>query len=542
MNKTRTAWLEGVLTAASIAVIAALCTAFNGGISIGASNHSGLLPVVRRLLDPNYLPGDFNISLRLYHHRVFAWLLAGASSLLGETRGLIALHVLGALLLAGALWYLCRTVGLGRLAYLAVGLFIATGFLWAGRGLEENDFIGNAELQPPLLAHAFVLLSTAMLIQRRYALTAMCAGLAVLFHLQIGVIWTLMIAPFFVLQLRTFGWREVLKLAACYLAAAAPAFGHLLGMLRRGLLQPVVSEYSLAYYIDFRHPHHFALMSAAHGLWVGGHFVVLGLVWWWLRRGERTEARAVGVLFGLSAAFAVLALMHFSDYYLLKNDKFANLQCIRLSPLLTVFGTLAVVLLFNLVLAAASQRQGQRQGQRWLVPALNVGLILAASIWGYRVARQPDAEFRWGVTVYSDLSDKGGNQREWQWIEMCNWIKAHGARDTVYLTSPANEGFTVLTDRSNVVEFKTNPDGALQMNEWFARLKDLTGGKLPTARGLENRRPLNKAYGELSAEQFAMLAQKYRAGFAVVPKQAKLPFEIVYENAGLKLVKLPAAP
>lgn len=531
-------WVEKALNAASIAVIAALCTAFNGGISIGASNHSGLLPVVRRLLDPNYLPNDFNISLRLYHHRVFAGLLAGASSLLGETRGIIVLHVLGALLLAGSLWYLCRTVGLGRWAYLVVGLFLATGFLWTGRGLEENDFVGNAELQPPLFAHAFVLLSTAMLLQRRYRWTAACAGLAVLFHLQIGVIWTLMIAPFFALQLRAFGLKELLRLAACYLLAAAPAFWHLLGMLQRGLLHPAVSEYSLAYYIDFRHPHHFALMSAAHGGWVAGHLAALGLIWWWLRRGGRAEAQAIGVLFGLNGALALLALAHFADYYLLKNDKFANLQCIRLSPLLTVFGTLAVVLLFNLVITKAAQRQGQR----WLAPVFNLGLILAGAIWGYRVAQQPEAEFRWGVTLYSDLNSKVGNQREWQWVEMCNWIKANGARDTVYLTPPANEGFTVLTDRSNVVEFKTNPDGALQMNEWFARLKDMTGGKLPTARGLENRRPLNKACGELNAEQFAALGQKYRAGFAVVPKNAKLPFETVYGNAGLKLVKLPAAP
>ena len=536
LNERKPNKREGVFTAASVALVTVLCTAFNGGISIGASNHSGLLPVVRRLLEPNYLPGDFNVSLRLYHHRVFAWLIAGASSVLGEARGIIVLHILGALLLAWALWYLCRTLGLGRLAYLVVGLFLATGFLWTGRGLEENDFVGNAELQPPLFAHAFVLLSTALLIQQRYRWTAACAGLAVLFHLQIGVIWTLLIAPFFAVKLREFGWREVLKLAVCYLAAAAPALWYLLGMLQGGLLKPAVGEYSLAYYIDFRHPHHFALMSAAHGLWVAGHWAVLGLIWWWLRRQKPAEARALGVLFGLGCVFTLLALLHFTDYYLLKVDKFANLQVIRLSPLLTVFGTLSVVLLLN---RTAEQNAHVKA---WLPSLLNVGLLCAGAIWGYRIAHQPDAEWRLGVSYYSDLSDKAGNLRQYHWIEMCNWIKANGARDTVYLTPPANEGFTVLTDRSNVVEFKTNPDGALQMNEWFARLKDLSGRKLPNARGLDNRRPLNKAYSELSAEQLSALGRKYRAGFAVVAKNAALPFEVVYENEGLKLVKLPAAP
>ena len=56
----------------AILVVAALFVIFNGGIAVGSGNHVGLLPVVRRLLDPGYLPGDFNIELRLYHHRVFA--------------------------------------------------------------------------------------------------------------------------------------------------------------------------------------------------------------------------------------------------------------------------------------------------------------------------------------------------------------------------------------------------------------------------------------------------------------------------------------
>ena len=45
----------------------------SGGIGIGDGNHAGLLPVVRRILNPNYLPGDFNIELRFYHHRAFAF-------------------------------------------------------------------------------------------------------------------------------------------------------------------------------------------------------------------------------------------------------------------------------------------------------------------------------------------------------------------------------------------------------------------------------------------------------------------------------------
>jgi hypothetical protein len=551
-------WLHWTLTALCIVAVAVLCVAFNGGISVGASNHVGLLPVVRRLLDTNYLPGDFNISLRLFHHRVFAYLLAGLSMLLGEARAVIALHVAGAALLSGALWFLCRTLGLSRLAFLVAGLFLATGFLWTGLGLEENDFVGNAEVQPPLFAHAFVLLATAFLISGRYRAAAVCAGLTVLFHLQIGVIATAIIAPFYAARLREFGGRELARLAVCYLLPASPALLHLLAMLQRGLLKPAASAYSLAYYIDFRHPHHFALMSAQHAYWVAAHVLLQAALWCWLWRARREEARRIGVLLAMSSMLVLLALAHFTDYYLIKLDKFANLQAIRLSPLITVFGALCLLWLLNqCALALAANRSGsisvgadlrvcpeaaglRRPGQtrRSAPTLLNLALLLLAAGWGVRVTTREEAEFYFGVRHYNNPAVLTGQRK--RWVELCNWIRANTPRDAVFLTPPANEGFTVLTDRSNIVEFKINPDGALRMDEWFERLKDLTGDKLPTEGGLDNRGPLNKAYGELSAEQLLALGRKYGASYAVLPKAAKFPFEVLYENDRLKLVKLPA--
>ncbi len=531
----------------AIVAVAVTCTTFNGGISLGASNHAGLLPVVRRILDPNYLPNDFNIGLRLYHHRVFAYLLAGLSKLLGEDFAIITLHGIGALLLATALWYLCATLRLLLLSYLALGAALATGFLWTGLGLEENDFIGNPEIQPPIFAHSFALFAAALLMQRRYQLAAFCAGCVVFFHLQIGVIVTLMIAPWFVGRVtnppyKPGGARELLKLAGCYLLPASPALFHLSGMLQRGLLKSAASAVSLADYIDFRHPHHFALMSKTHALWVVAHLIILLALWLWLRKRKDAMTRAVSVMAAMSLTLGGLSLLHFTDYYLLRQDKFANLQSIRVSPMITVFGTLALLIWFeHLVPASAGIARRAANGfspERFrLKPVLHAALIAAAILWGIRGMQHPDARFHFGVTRYRDTSDKRGARK--QWIEMCNWIRANGARDTVYLTPPAYDGFTSLTDRSNVVEFKINPDGALHLSEWYERLSDVTGNKLPRERGLDNREPLNKAYAALDAEQFIALANKYRAAFAVVPKSAKLSFATVYENERFKLLKLP---
>src|SRR5687768_10511656 len=69
-----------------VLLVAAIIILFNGGIQVGSANHTGLMPVVRRILDPTYLPDDFGILLRYYHHRPFAYLVTLFTALLGEDR------------------------------------------------------------------------------------------------------------------------------------------------------------------------------------------------------------------------------------------------------------------------------------------------------------------------------------------------------------------------------------------------------------------------------------------------------------------------
>ncbi|MGH9801887.1 MAG: hypothetical protein ACRD82_16115, partial [Blastocatellia bacterium] len=291
----------------------------NGGIGVGSSNHVGLLPVVRRILDPNYLPGDFNIALRFYHHRAFAYLVAGGSSLLGEDRALIVLGVLAMLAISAALFGLCRQLGLSRCGFLAVAAFVATRFLWAGKGLELNEFLGDPEVMPPHLAHALALLVLTALIKEKYRLAIFLIGLAILLHLQIGVTLALMTSPLYIIKLREFGWKETAVLILLAVIPASPALWHVTHMLQRGLAN---SEISSAYYIDFRHPHHFELISSAAAFWVIGHLLMIAFAWVRERPRSLQKKREaslfnspIGKLLICCAALAVLCLIHFADYY-----------------------------------------------------------------------------------------------------------------------------------------------------------------------------------------------------------------------------------
>jgi hypothetical protein len=501
----------------SILFVAALLIAFNGGIAIGSSNHVGLIPVVRRLLDPNYLPGDFNIELRLYHHRVFAWMLAVASLLFGEERGIIVIHLFCLILLSAALYYLCRTIGLSLSAYLLIGTLLAVNAGWTGFGLEENTFVGNREIQPPPLAHAFVLIGTALIIRKKWRWAAFCAGLTTLVHLQIGFIFTLIIAPFYALKLREFGIKEIIRLAIFFLIPLAPALWHFSHMLGRGVTKPLTLED-----LNFRMPHHFVLASTAAALWSGGHLIAMGLIYFWLRRGRYAEARGIGVLLTMSALLAALALIHFADYYYFHWVTTLKPQFPRLSSLITVYGAISIVTGIE-VWCRERELFGLRR-------AVYLALFLVAGGYGYQHVKEGPERFSIGVDRYAEGRSS--------WHDMSRWIKANGPRESIYLAPPARYGFTYLTDRSSVVEFKINPDGGQALDQWYERLRDLCGGQLPDGGGLDVRRPVDRAYGALTAEQITALAQKYGASFAILPHSSPAVFPVIYENKDYRLVSL----
>ncbi len=512
-NQTLTSRLLDLVSIFAAAIGMIYC---NGGIGVGSSNHVGLLPVVRRILDPNYLPGDFNIALRFYHHRAFAYLVAGGSSLLGEDRALIVLGVLAMLAISAALFGLCRTLGLSRWGFLVVAAFTATRFLWTGKGLELNEFLGDPEVMPPHLAHALVLLVLTALIKEKYRLAIFLTGLAILLHLQIGVTLALMTSPLYFVKLRKFGWKETAVLIALAVIPASPALWHVTHMLQRGLAS---SKISSAYYIDFRHPHHFELISLAAAFWVTGHLVVVVLAYRLFRQREAQTGKAIGKLLVCCLSLATLCMIHFADYYLIRNDKVAQVQFLRVSPLITILGSICLVLI----------------AERWLpnrnqVIAFGVTLVAAAVVWGWYSPRRTEVPYYFGVKRFADEKSN--------WVDAALWVKANGPRDTVYLAPPGRNGFSVLSERSIVAEFKLNPDGSMFLDEWFQRMNDLAGGKLPNERGFDNRRPLDKAFAKLTNEQLLMLSQKYNAGYAVLPKDSKAQFEVIYQNKDYRVVKL----
>jgi hypothetical protein len=502
----------------AILLVAGLLIVCNGGIRVGFSNHTGLLPVVRRLMDANYLPDNFGITLRLYHHRPFALLVAGFAKLFGEDNALISLSFIGSLFLSASLYALCRSLKLPVLAFIAFGFLVAMSIGWTGFGLETNTFVGSRETQPPTFAHAALVFSIACYLQERLRLAAFFAGLVVVFHLQIGFALALILLPFFVVRWKQMGWKEALLLIGLFLLPTIPALIDVPHMLSRGLVK---EPFTLAD-INFRQAWHFELKESQAVYWYLAHLVLQLVVYLWLRREKKAERQGVRVLLLISLMITGLSILHLTDYYILKITTLAKFQFLRMSLIVTVLGALSLIVWLNTVTRERSNRA---------VIIANLSLIIAATLLYAIPATRQGVAYGFAIEKYPE--------RNSNWVKTCLWIKQNTPAEAIFLTPPDNDGFVYLTNRSNVVDFKINPDGAQYLAEWYERLRDLAGGTLPDKHGVENGPYIGKGYASLTDEQLMALSDKYQASYAVLPKVSQTNFAVLYENAGFKVVMVP---
>lgn len=501
--------------AVTVLACVALAIALDGGIQVARENHAGLIPVVRRLLDPAWLPGDFGIELRAHHHRVFAWMVAVLWRPFGMHGAFALLTVAGYALVFAATWTLGRSVGLdaARRALLCVAL--ACGALFLDHGVEANRLLGNGPIMPPTFAHGAIVLGIAMSVRGRHNLAGLCAGLALLVHLQIGAIW---LAAWGVLLIAQGTWRTPrawLPGLVGGVLLASPALLDLVALSRQGLTQGIGQLTDVA----FRMPQHFEFRAgrvAAVLLWLA---VLVACVRHW-HRVDATRARLFAAPCIVALTLAAFTALHYLDYHLLQTGVVSRIQLLRLSLLIPLLGALAL-------LSEWQRHAGTAQRTRHAPAALTAVFALVAC--GAALGKGDPLTLR-----VVDASRDGG-----PWSAVTAWVRAHGPAG-LYATPPGQTGFAAFAERSTLVEFKVNPDGGAGLAEWQARLAALAGGTLPTATTrTQVARALDAAYAHRTDADWAAVRARWGVTHAVVPVDARITGTELHRNAGYRVVALP---
>lgn len=514
----------------ALAVLLVVATSFlfitqEDRVRVGFDNHAGILPVVRRILDPGHLPGDFGIRLREFHHRPFAHVIAGLSKWLGEKDGLWVLHMAGMTAVAAGALALWRSLGLPLALFPVLVALLIGKPLWIGKGTEVNEFIEfNLSMMPPVFAHGLILALLAALVERRWRIAALLTGIVFFFHVQIGIVVAICTAPLYVEALKTRGWKELPILATLSLVPALPSIVALVQMMA-ALARHGYWDFN---YLAFRQNHHFALRPDSVR-WVAWHAGAIFLAWGAGRRFLVDSGRGLGVLAWVTLSVCLLSVFHYLDYEVLRHGAIAKFQFIRLTPLLTVLSVFSVFVIGRGIAVTWAARAGPMPLR---VAGIARALVVVGFVW-VTFHRATHESKKWGV--------KASWEGEKPWPTMCRWISGNTPADALFLTPPAQDGFSLMARRSTIVDFKINPDGALYLREWYERLQDVTGEPLFTARGRRrlSQESMDRAESSLPDAAVLGLQRKYGIRYAVFQKPAAARFPVVHENGDFVLVRLP---
>jgi hypothetical protein len=479
-----------------LALWASVATAFllDGNVE---GNELDTLALAKERIDPTFVVGDFRLSLPPGPRLAFQILLEP----LLRTMPLLGVSIVGRLLLyallAGGLARIAARIGLDVFeALIAAALFVSMG-----QGLAAGEFVIGG-LEGKGLAYACVFWGLDAFLGQAWPLSALWFGIALTIHPLVGA-WSALALVATALTCRTtISGRRIALAIGVLLVAASP--GLLSAWSALGSHAP--SGVDAAWiYVRFRHPHHL------EPRWfLLGHPV--SLAWFAVATTAAVAATAVGLPTGQQRAVGRFAQMTLAVYWLgitvaaLPHvERFLALYPFRVGD--TLFPLFAIAL----AVASVSTRAPARLTRIGKPLGAGAAVLLAA------------------VALMREVRATAERQRE-PVRRAYAWISAHTERESLVLCSPALHYAGVHMRRATVASARAIPTADADVAEWFRRVVDLNGGRLPRERGLAAFEELDAGFSALSAEQYRALATEYRAQYLLLRQGRKLPFAIEYDD------------
>ena len=474
-----------------------------------SNNELDVLPVAYQFVNQGWLPGDWYLNLATAYRGPFNALAGPLAAAFGFKGAAIIGRLIVHTLFASAALVFLRTF---RIRF-AIGLLFLLLFLNNQSLVALERMTGGFEAKT--VAWPFVLLSIAALARRRWPAAFAAAGIALSFHVLVGL-YALACAAGAVLLTRGTQlprWRELRHVWVFCLTGAWGLYAvlqHLVGGEGAGDGWMI--------YVAFRVPHHVLPDAWMGGLWIAKLIVGSALVGAVYLRITSQRMRFLAAyalcsvgLFGIGLLFSVLDKTDLLRFY-----------WFRFPDSILPFVSLMIV-----AYGASRGLDTWSDARRRLAHGLEVALVgvltvlSAAEIAPGIPSLRPTV--RWADSAQAPMYD---------------WIARNTPRDAVFLIDPSEETFYVRAERSPFVSYKHAPQSAPDVREWYDRLTAANGGRTPAGFGLRAARRIGDQLDELDAAQLEQIRDRFGVNFYVARSERQLPFRVEHRIDGTTLYRL----
>jgi uncharacterized protein DUF6798 len=562
----------------AVALVASLCFGASFGYNYGLDNQVVYMLASLRILDPSVLTQDWLATKTTHYHVAFKYL---AAALIGIDRRGWAVAIAQNLAIAAGMmcvYALIRAVTDRRRALAAFLLVLAIAFI-TRTSAASATYVFDLIFQPSTLGSLALLASVPFFAKGRWLESGAFVAMSGLFH-----------ANYLILLIMAYGVAHLLLGKSGLFGRLLMQF--LLPSLVLLLLAPIILGTAGAahgaearnIYFNIRAPHHFVPGNAERDFipFAAWQMIAVGASLHLLQKNEsarRVGAMLAGLLLIIWTGLVLSTLVHVGPATQLFTWRLAPhadlllqaLACVGIVEMFTVPSApqRRSVAALGLLVAGVSflaMYYGDRNSTP--VPFLMLGLVGAAflakalsvttgtlapatlqislrRVWersgptialaGSLACVIPIGINQMGLIRQRSSLINGMNKDE---AELYAWMQTT-PKESRFLTPPDVERMRYHSQRSIVVDWKSNPLVPGEVLEWYKRMQDVTG-----RRGFNGMRDLD-GYNSMDRARLDMLRARYGLDFVVVRRNREAALgalPVAHRNNAFVVLDLRGAP
>lgn len=496
---TEFCWMSGVALLFLIIIVFFLRFSFQ-------YNEMDVIPYAKAVFNNDWLKNDWYLNLKIPYRYFFSYPVGFFVNTFGFAKTIIVGRIFSYMLIAIALNSLIRSLNAKSnnfLYYFAIILF----FLIFPSGYGANEWmVGGFETK--VFAYGFAVLSLASFLNKQLYKGLLFAGLALSFHLLVGVYNLFCLFPVLILQQRetkNFLINTIKSLPIFLIAGSVGMYGILYQLT---LVNDDLSRMGWDIYVNIRVPHHTLPTHLPIEIWI--KFIIFtSLNLFFFIKSEKKAMKMLSSYAIFSSLVSLIGLLifiawgpgHHLKYYFFR---FGSIML----PLITFL---------NIISFAIDKFEQTLSKNHNKIKYAFIALSIAIMIPTINIFLSDFARARSAHELMIE------NTRDTQ---MADWIKKNMPANKVFITEPNDIFFYVNYERPVFATWKHAPQNGRDIIEWYNRLKALNGGK-----DFKNKDQVGRNFLKLSEEELLAIAEAYPNGaYVLMPRPVALDFPVLFKS------------